>query len=64
MYGPLMLGAAMMVRIPKEGYLPEGYTPPAVDPGTSVQSLDGSDVLRTKQFYLLWAAMFGPLLMS
>ena len=50
----------MLVRVPKEGYLPEGYTPPPTD-GTSMKSLDGSEVLKTKQFYLLWAAMFGAL---
>lgn len=59
----VVLGSLVMVN-PPEGYVPEGWTPPAVETtkatgGTEFQS---RAMLRTPQFYMLWSVfMFSAL---
>lgn len=48
-------------RVPKEGWLPKGWTPPPPDPKSLIatSSVDADTALRTPQFYLFWTAVAG-----
>ncbi len=53
----VLLGSMVMVN-PPEGWLPAGYTPPAAVPGVASKGTDeyeSGEMLRTPQFYALWA---------
>ena len=58
-YFAFMLFGALTVRVPAEGWKPEGYVPRAVAQKlvTSAQVSVGNAV-RTPQFYLLWGVLF------
>lgn len=51
------------MRVPREGWVPNGYTPPKEEELAAkmmtTRSIDASVGLRTPQFYLLWAAVWG-----
>jgi MFS family permease len=53
----MMIGAAL-VRVPPEGWAPEGYVPPA-QPKRLVTTghVHVDEALKTKQFYLLWGVL-------
>ncbi|MEX1369321.1 MAG: OFA family MFS transporter [Nannocystaceae bacterium] len=60
-YFVVMLAASFSYRIPPEGWVPRGWTPP--DPGRastkmiSSRHVDIDQALRTPQFYLLWIVL-------
>ncbi len=51
----VLLGSIVMVN-PPEGYQPAGWTPPTSENGDHEGALEfrARDMLRTKQFYMLW----------
>lgn len=53
-----MLVGALIVRLPQDGWLPAGYTPPAAAQGMiTTKNVLRESALRTPQFYLLWAVL-------
>jgi len=53
-----MLVGALIVRLPREGWLPAGYVPPASAGRTiTTKNVLLGSALRTPQFYLLWAVL-------
>jgi len=58
----VMLGSLVM-RNPPEGWKPKGWNPPEPKAGqVSAKGLGSGEMLRTKQFYLLWTMfIFGAL---
>lgn len=59
-YGVLMLAFGRLIRPPAEGYVPEGWTPPAAGTGTvtGVQ-LNWRQMLKTHTFWLLFIVFVG-----
>ena len=57
-YMIFMLVGATLVRVPPEGWMPEGYTPPA-QPKKLVTTahVHVDEALKTPQFYLLWGVL-------
>jgi MFS family permease len=56
----MMLGA-FVVRLPAEGWRPEGWTPPDEDDMGSMQTtadVSAGSAIRTPQFWLLWTVLF------
>jgi MFS family permease len=56
----MMLGA-FVVRLPPEGWQPEGWTPPDEDEVGSMQTtadVSAASAIRTPQFWLLWTVLF------
>jgi MFS family permease len=56
----MMLGA-FVVRLPAEGWRPEGWTPPDEDETGSMQTtadVSAGSAIRTPQFWLLWTVLF------
>jgi MFS family permease len=56
----MMLGA-FVVRLPPEGWQPEGWTPPDEDEVGSLQTtadVSAASAIRTPQFWLLWTVLF------
>jgi MFS family permease len=58
LYLCMMIIGAALIRVPAEGWKPEGYVRPAV-PKTLVTTanVDADTALRTPQFYLLWGIL-------
>jgi MFS transporter, OFA family, oxalate/formate antiporter len=55
----MVLGAAMFIRNPPEGWRPEGWEPDTTERSDrSGVDYDLSGVLRTWQWYVLWALLF------
>ena len=56
-YTATVMTSAFMIRRPAPGYLPEGYTPPAPDSGSSavVGNVNVGTVMKTPQFWLLFS---------
>lgn len=54
-YFCLMMIGVFLVRIPREGWKPEGYTP-AMNAGKMITNnhFDADTALKTRQFWLLW----------
>lgn len=53
----MMIGAAL-VRVPAEGWLPAGWTPPAVQSAMiTTQNVHIDDAMKTPQFWLLWGVL-------
>ncbi len=52
----VLLGSAVMVN-PPEDYQPEGWTPPSSENGDheGAVNFSASEMLRTRQFYMLWS---------
>ena len=57
-YLVFMMIGAVLVRVPPNGWMPEGYVPPA-QPKKLVTTahVHVDEALRTKQFYLLWGVL-------
>jgi MFS family permease len=56
----MMIGA-FVVRLPAEGWQPEGWTPPTEEETGDLQTTDdvsASSSIRTPQFWLLWTVLF------
>lgn len=56
----LVLLGALVMKMPPEGYMPEGWNPQtdAVDPSIESIDLRGKEMLRTPQFRLLFSMFF------
>ncbi len=56
----MMIGA-FVVRLPAEGWQPEGWTPPTEEETGNLQTtadVSASNSIRTPQFWLLWTVLF------
>lgn len=53
LYAATVAASSLMIRRPKPGYLPEGYTPPASVGGSASVHVD--TVLKTPQFWMLFS---------
>src|SRR5918993_73864 len=56
----MMIGA-FVVRLPAEGWQPEGWTPPAEEETSDLQTtadVSAGSSIRTPQFWLLWTVLF------
>src|SRR5215208_982428 len=56
----MMIGA-FVVRLPAEGWQPEGWTPPAEEETSDLQTtadVSASSAIRTPQFWMLWTVLF------
>ena len=60
-YFIVMLIAAFSYRVPREGWLPAGWTPPTGDAAAkrmiTRRNVDINESLKTPQFYLLWIVL-------
>lgn len=60
-YFVIMLIAAFSYRVPPEGWLPAGWTPPKEDPQhkklITTRHVDIDEALKTPQFYQLWLVL-------
>jgi len=56
-YLVLVIGGAMMLSNPPEGWAPEGWTPPAPSEESGISGLefDRSQTVKLPQFWMLWA---------
>ena len=61
-YFVLMLFGAFLVRVPREGWRPEGWTPPVAKTGgdgmITTHAVTVDQAFRTPQFWLLFAVLF------
>ncbi|ORE94767.1 OFA family MFS transporter [Aurantimonas sp. 22II-16-19i] len=58
-YFVYMMVGATIVRVPPEGWVPEGYTPPKQSRGLiTTANVHVDEALRTRQFWLLWGVLF------
>src|SRR3989304_3754412 len=57
-FGVLVSGSAMFLRVPPAGYKPAGWSPPAPAPGAKVIKYDygPGEMVGTGAFWLLWIA--------
>jgi MFS family permease len=56
-----MMMGAFTVRVPPEGWAPEGYVPPTADTAKSMRTtanVTAAAAIRTPQFWLLWTVLF------
>ena len=56
----MMIGA-FVVRLPAEGWQPEGWTPPTEEETGDLQTtadVSANSAIRTPQFWLLWTVLF------
>ena len=56
----MMIGA-FVVRLPAEGWQPEGWTPPAEEETSDLQTtadVSAGSAIRTPQFWMLWTVLF------
>lgn len=57
-YFIVMMIGAMLVRVPAEGWKPEGWTPPVVqNTMITTQNVHIDDAMKTPQFWLLWGVL-------
>lgn len=57
-YFIVMMIGAMLVRVPAEGWKPEGWTPPVVQNAMiTTQNVHIDDAMKTPQFWLLWGVL-------
>lgn len=58
-YLVMVLGAALFMKNPPEGWKPEGWEPETTEDGDSSEvNYDLGDALKTWQWYVLWALLF------
>jgi MFS transporter, OFA family, oxalate/formate antiporter len=58
-YLVMVVGAALFMRNPPEGWTPEGWEPETTEEGERTEvNYDLSGALRTWQWYVLWALLF------
>ena len=59
-YIALVVGGAFMLSTPPEGWAPKGWTPPPPSDETGISGLEfqRSKTIKTKQYWMLWAAFF------
>ena len=59
-YFVLIMMGAFTVRVPEEGWRPEGWEPAEQDEGSLVTTgnVTASNAIRTRQFWLLWIVLF------
>lgn len=59
-YAVLMSFGALTVRVPPDGWTPQGWDPASVKekPLVTTANVSAHDALRTPQFYLLWIVLF------
>jgi MFS family permease len=59
-YLVVMLFGAWLVKVPPEGWTPEGFDPAQVEEKELVttKSVTANDAIRTPQFWLLWLVLF------
>jgi MFS family permease len=56
---------ALTMKVPADGWLPDGWTPPSEEENANAVNqralgvVDHNAALRTSQFWLMWAAVFG-----
>ncbi|MGH3086244.1 MAG: L-lactate MFS transporter [Rubrobacteraceae bacterium] len=56
-----MLLGAFIVRVPEEGWRPEGWSPPTESNARSMQTtadVSANSAIRTPQFWMLWTILF------
>lgn len=56
-----MMAGAFVVRLPAEGWQPEGWTPPTESETDDLQTtadVSATSAIRTPQFWLLWTVLF------
>jgi hypothetical protein len=56
-----MMVGALVVRLPAEGWQPEGWTPPTESETDALQTtadVSATSSIRTPQFWLLWTVLF------
>ena len=53
-YFAFMMFGVLTVRVPPEGWLPEGYVPPAEKKLVTTHKVTADEALKTPQFWLLW----------
>ena len=58
-YALLMSAGALMMRLPPPGFAPAGFVPKGGAGGGPERSVHYATAMRTPQFYLLWATLFG-----
>ncbi len=56
-YAVFMVAGALGYRVPREGWRPAGWTPPAANAMVSSKNVDLDVATRTPQFWLIWAAL-------
>ena len=57
-YFIVMMIGAVLVRVPAEGWKPEGWTPPVVQNAMiTTQNVHIDDAMKTPQFWLLWGVL-------
>ena len=57
-YFIVMMIGAMLVRVPAEGWKPEGWTPPVMQNAMiTTQNVHIDDAMKTPQFWLLWGVL-------
>ena len=59
-YLVVMLFGAWLIRVPPEGWLPEGFDPHSIEekPLVTTANVSASNAIRTPQFWLLWVVLF------
>ncbi|MEA2379378.1 MAG: hypothetical protein QOD13_3285 [Thermoleophilaceae bacterium] len=60
-YAVVMTLGAFTVRVPAEGWRPEGFKPPTEDAADTMRTtanVDAATAIRTPQFWLLWVVLF------
>lgn len=57
-YFLLMMFGALIVRIPRPGWKPEGYRPPRENPMITSADVLANEAVKTPQFWLIWAVLF------
>ncbi len=58
-YAVLMALGALVIRVPAQGWLPQGYLPPKADAKLkTTANVSAKNALRTPQFWLLWTVLF------
>jgi MFS family permease len=59
-YFVVMMLGAMAVRVPREGWRPEGWTPRERSDGSMITSANvtATNAIKTRQFWLLWTVLF------
>jgi MFS family permease len=54
-----MLAGTLMMRIPRDGWSPEGYIIPDEEAQSTVKGVSLNTTMKTPQFWLLWTVVFG-----